>query len=202
MFRETRILPVVTIENATDAPHLVQALAAGGIHNIEITMRTDTSLEAMKAIISTHADMIVGAGTVFTPEQASAAVKAGARYIVSPGYSEKVHEACNDMSVAYLPGAVTAHEIQQAQESGLSVLKFFPAEASGGVAMLKALAPVFSDIIFCATGGVSLQNASTYLALPNIAAVGMSSITPAEALAAKDWDKITALARQAAALWQ
>lgn len=197
MFRETPVLPVVVLEDAADALPLAEALAAGGIKNIEITLRTDSALSAIEAITKARPDIIVGAGTVFTPEQARAASAAGARYIVSPGYSAKVHAECIEEKVDYLPGAVTAHEIQAAQENGLSVLKFFPAEVSGGVAMLKALAPVFPEIGFCATGGVTLQNAPSYLVLPNIVGVGMSSLTPSDALKEKDLGKITKLAFEA-----
>jgi 2-dehydro-3-deoxyphosphogluconate aldolase/(4S)-4-hydroxy-2-oxoglutarate aldolase len=188
------LLPVMTIGAPADAPPLAEALMAAGIFNLEITLRAEGALESIRAA-SRLARMTVGAGTVFTAEQARAAAEAGARYIVSPGYSAAVAAACRDLKVPYLPGAVTATEIQAAQEKGFHLLKFFPAEAGGGVPVLKALAPVFERIRFCATGGISPENAAAYLAAPNVVAVGMSALAPAAAVKAKDWAAVTEAAR-------
>jgi 2-dehydro-3-deoxyphosphogluconate aldolase/(4S)-4-hydroxy-2-oxoglutarate aldolase len=188
------VLPVVVLEEAADAAPLARALMAGGIFNLEITLRTPQALDAIRAAARVPG-LTVGAGTVFTAEQAEAAAKAGARYVVSPGWSEKVAAACAAACVPYLPGAVTASEIQAAREKGFTILKFFPAEANGGVAALKALAPVFLDMKFCATGGVTAANAASYLSAPNVLAIGLSAAAPAEMIRAKNWDGVTAAAK-------
>lgn len=196
LLRQNPYLPVVVTEtSAEDACSLAKALLAGGIKNVEITLRNEAALNSLRAIATNVEGMSVGAGTVFTAEQVEQCKDAGASYIVSPGYSETVHQACHDLDIAYIPGASTATEVQQLQEAGFTILKFFPAEACGGVKTLKALAPVFSNIQFCATGGISQDNAADYLALPNIIAVGMSGITPADAVKSRDWDAITRIAQ-------
>lgn len=191
-------LPVVVFEGrAEDAVCLAGALRDGGLRNIEFTMRTPQALPAMKAILEHEdlQDVIVGAGTVYHAQQVSDCADIGVSYIVSPGYSETVHQACLKHEIPYLPGAVTPTEIQTLQEKGFRFLKFFPAEASGGTAMLKAMSGVFQDINFCCTGGITQENAPDYLALPNVISVGMSSITPAKYLQSKDWPSITKICR-------
>jgi len=200
LLKQTPCLPVVVIDDVADAIPMAKALQAGGIKNVEITLRTAAALPAIEAILRNVPGMIVGAGTVFTAEQVAQAAKIGVSYIVSPGYSAALHEACTTHKLPYLPGAVTATEIQIAREKGLRILKFFPAEANGGVKTLKALAPVFLDMEFCATGGITFDNRAEYMALPNIIAVGMSAIVTATALQDKDWAGITANARRAATL--
>lgn len=190
MLQETPRLPVMAIPHADDAVPLAQALQKGGINNIEVTLRTADAFESIQRIRSECPTMSVGVGTVFTAEQVFKAAALGAHYIVSPGFHEDVHNACLKANIPYLPGAVTPTEIQFLQAKGFRFLKFFPAEVSGGVGMLKALAPVFKDIKFCATGGISAENVKDYLALPNIIAVGMSSLVSSDKLKAKDWDGI------------
>lgn len=187
MLKATPYLPVIAVPSAEDAVPLAQALQKGDINNIEVTLRTPDALESIKRIKAECPTMMVGVGTVFTAEQVYQAAPLGAQYIVSPGFSETVHQACLKANVPYLPGAVTPTEIQTLQEKGFRVLKFFPAEASGGAGMLKALAPVFKDMAFCATGGITAENMKDYLALPNVVAVGLSSMISADKLKAKDW---------------
>jgi 2-dehydro-3-deoxyphosphogluconate aldolase / (4S)-4-hydroxy-2-oxoglutarate aldolase len=196
MLTATPCLPVVVIDDAADALPMIKALQAGGIFNVEVTLRTPAAIAAITAISHHTPRMDVGAGTVFTAEQVKQAKDAGATYIVSPGYSAIVHAACADCKIPYLPGAVTSTEIQAAREKGFRILKFFAAEASGGVKMIKAIAPVFQDIKFCATGGITADNAKEYLSQPNVIAVGMSAIVPPLSFKTKDWAAVTAMAAQ------
>lgn len=190
------VIPVVVIEDASKAADLARALVAGGLPCIEITLRTDAALDALKAVSAVEG-AIPGVGTVVTPDQMQAAKDAGARFAVSPGHTPRLLDAAEAMGMPYLPGAATPAEMQGLMERGYRNLKFFPAEASGGTAYLKNFASVFKSIRFCPTGGVSPSNMAAYLSLPNVDVVGGSWIAPKGAVEAGDWDELTALAKDA-----
>jgi len=196
----TPVIPVLTVEGPADAVPLARALAAGGLPVIEVTLRTKSAIEAIKAIASEVPAAIVGAGTVRDQAGVDAAVKAGAKFLVSPGTSPLLAEILAKAPVPALPGCASVSEAMALSERGFRVLKFFPAEASGGVAWLKAVAAPLPDIRFCPTGGIDARNAAAYLALPNVVAVGGSWPAPKEAVKAGDFARISALARAAAAL--
>ena len=190
------VIPVVVIEDASKAADLARALVAGGLPCIEITLRTDAALDALKAVSAVEG-AIPGVGTVVTPDQMQAAKDAGARFAVSPGHTPRLLDAAEAMGMPYLPGAATPAEMQGLMERGYRNLKFFPAEASGGAAYLKNFASVFKSIRFCPTGGVSPSNMAAYLSLANVDVVGGSWIAPKGAVEAGDWDELTALAKDA-----
>jgi 2-dehydro-3-deoxyphosphogluconate aldolase/(4S)-4-hydroxy-2-oxoglutarate aldolase len=194
------VIPVIVIERLDDAVPLAQALVAGGVRVLEVTLRTPVALKAIEAMAREVPGAIVGAGTIRSAADARAARAAGAQFGVSPGYTAEVGTACRDVGLPLLPGVATASEVMAAQADGLSFLKFFPATAAGGIPMLKALAGPFPDVAFCPTGGITLQTAPDFLALPNVKVCGGSWLTPAEAVRAGDWARITRLAAQAAAL--
>ncbi len=194
------VIPVIVIERAEDAVAMAEALVAGGVRVLEVTLRTPAALAAIEAIARFVPQAVVGAGTVRSAADARAAQSAGATFAVSPGCTETVVQACRDLGLALLPGAATASEVMRAAELGFRFLKFFPAAAAGGTALLKAWASPFADIVFCPTGGIAPANAGEYLALANVKVVGGSWLTPPEALAAGDWPRITRLAREATAL--
>jgi 2-dehydro-3-deoxyphosphogluconate aldolase/(4S)-4-hydroxy-2-oxoglutarate aldolase len=199
-FGRSAVIPVVTIDDPGRAVALARALVAGGLTAIEVTLRTPGAMECIRAIASEVADMIVGAGTILESRQMDEAIAAGARFLVSPGATDRLIDAAHASGFAWLPGAGTAAEAMRLAEAGFSHQKFFPAEPSGGVAFLKALAPVLPEIRFCPTGGVEAKNASAYLALPNVFAVGGSWVTPSAAVANGDYGLIERLARDAASL--
>ncbi len=194
------VIPVVAVASAKEAVSLARALAAGGLPAIEITLRTPAALDAIRAVVAEVPEAIAGAGTILNPAQFAAAAEAGSRFIVSPGTTPSVIEAASDSDVPLLPGAASASELMRALESGYELLKFFPAEQAGGAAFLKSIAPVFPAIRFCPTGGISTKNVGDYLALPNVVCVGGSWVAPKDALSAGDFDTVTRLAREAAAL--
>lgn len=194
------VVPVLTIEDPATAVPLGRALVAGGLTALEVTLRTAAGLDCIRAMAAEIEGAAVGAGTVLDPHQFENAVKAGARFVVSPAATPRLVEAARTLPVPLLPGAATAGEAMALADHGYTVLKFFPAEAAGGVAYLKALSAPLPQIRFCPTGGVSAKNAADYLALPNVICVGGSWVAPAEALAAGDWDRVTELARAATAL--
>lgn len=194
------VMPVLIIESVEDAVPLAKALAAGGLKAIEVTLRTPCALEAIRAIAEQSPDTLVGAGTILTPEDYDAAVKAGAKFIVSPGATPALFATASKSGVPYLPGTSTASEIMTAREAGLRVVKFFPAEQSGGAPFLKAISSPIADMKFCPTGGISLKNAGDYLSLPNVVCVGGSWVAPKDMVKAGDWAGITKLAAEAAAL--
>jgi len=196
------VIPVIVLQRVEDAVPLVQALVAGGVRVLEVTLRTPVALEAIARMVREVPQAIVGAGTVRTAADARAAAAAGCRFAVSPGYTDAVGSACRSLGLPLLPGVATASEVMQAQDAGYGFLKFFPASAAGGVPMLKALAGPFPDVQFCPTGGLTPANAPEYLALPNVPVCGGSWLTPADAVAAGQWDRITELARAAAVLRQ
>ena len=196
------VVPVLTIGTVDEGVALVRALVAGGLPIIEITLRTEAALATIRRIRAELPDVLVGAGTVLTPEQAADALTAGARFIVSPGMTPRLMEAAERWPVPFLPGAATASEAMALADLGYSVLKFFPAESLGGAAALKALSAPLAHISFCPTGGIDAANAADYLSLPNVAAVGGSWVAPPKLVAKKDWAGITALAEAAASLRQ
>jgi 2-dehydro-3-deoxyphosphogluconate aldolase/(4S)-4-hydroxy-2-oxoglutarate aldolase len=196
----TPVIPVLTIERAADAVPLARALVAGGLPVIEVTLRTVAAIEAIRAVAAQVPDCVVGVGTVVRVSDIAAAVAAGAKYLVSPGTPRELAAALADAPVPVLPGCATVSEAMALSARGFKVLKFFPAEASGGIAWLKSVGAPLPDIKFCPTGGIDSRNAAAYLACPNVLAVGGSWVVPKDALAAGDFSRITELARAAAAL--
>ncbi|MFH8698548.1 bifunctional 4-hydroxy-2-oxoglutarate aldolase/2-dehydro-3-deoxy-phosphogluconate aldolase [Streptomyces chartreusis] len=194
------VVPVVVIDDPSDAVPLARALVAGGLPAIEVTLRTPAALEAIGAVADAVPDAVVGAGTVITPEQVTLAVTAGARFLVSPGWTDLLLEAMRASGVPYLPGVSTTSEVVALLERGVREMKFFPAEAAGGTAYLKSLNGPLPQARFCPTGGIGPATAPDYLALPNVGCVGGSWMLPADAVAARDWERVEALAREAAAL--
>jgi 2-dehydro-3-deoxyphosphogluconate aldolase/(4S)-4-hydroxy-2-oxoglutarate aldolase len=194
-----RIVPVVVLDDAEAARPLAAALLAGGLDLIEVTLRTPSALESIRAM-AVEGSMLVGAGTVLSVAQVDQALEAGAQFVVSPGFSDAVVRRCQERGVLCLPGAVTATEIQRALEAGLGMVKFFPAETSGGPAAIRALSGPFAQMRFVPTGGVGLQNASDYLALPAVAAVGGTWMVSPELVAAGDFDGVAKRTRDAVAL--
>lgn len=178
MFKGIRIIPVATLDDPDKAVRAAQKLAADGMPAIEVTFRTARALDCIRAIVSALPDAVVGAGTVLTPQQMDDARKAGARFLVSPGSTRELVAAARAGAQPWLPGVATPSEAMRMRNAGFDHLKFFPAEASGGVAFLKAIAPVLQDVKFCPTGGVDAKNADDYLALPNVFAVGGSWVMP------------------------
>ena len=200
VMRDAPVIPVIVLNDVAHAVPLARALVAGGIRMLEVTLRTPQALECIERIAKEVPDAIVGAGTIRSVADAQASAKAGARFGVSPGYTQAVGKACRDLGLPLLPGVATGSEIMQAQEDGFSELKFFPAMQAGGPAMLKAWQGPFGDVKFCPTGGIHAGNAAELLALGNVACVGGSWLTPNDAVAAGDWGRIEQLAREASRL--
>ena len=194
------VVPVVVIAEVSDAVPVARALVGGGLRGGEVTLRTPAALEAIRAIAEEVPEAVVGAGTVITPGQVAAAVAAGARFLVSPGWTEGLLAAMRGCGVPFLPGVSTASEVVALLEHGVREMKFFPAQAAGGTAYLRSLAGPLPQARFCPTGGIGPGNAAEYLALPNVGCVGGSWMVPADAVAAGDWARIEALARAAAGL--
>lgn len=194
------VLPVAVIRDAADAVPLARALVAGGLGTVEVTLRTPAAADAIHAIADGVPDAVVGAGTVLTPGQAEAAAAAGARFLVSPGWTPRLLDAMRASGLPFLPGVSTASEAMALLELGVSDLKFFPAQAAGGTPYLRSLAGPLPRARFCPTGGIDAERARAYLELPNVACVGGSWMLPDDAVRARDWPRITALARTAAAL--
>jgi len=197
---KTPVIPVLTIERVADAVPLARALVAGGLPVIEVTLRTKAALDAIRAIAAQVPDCIVGVGTVTRISDIEAATDAGAEYLVSPGTPPELAAALADASVPVLPGCATVSEAMALSGRGFKVLKFFPAEASGGTAWLKSVAAPLPEAKFCPTGGIDAGNVAAYLACPNVLAVGGSWVAPKDAIASPDWSRITHLARAASAL--
>ena len=195
------VIPVLTIDRVEDAQPLARALIAGGLPALEITLRTDAALEAIAAIAEVEGAM-VGVGTLLTPAQVQDAKAAGAIFGVSPGATPSLIAAALEFDLALLPGAATATEAMRLLEQGFTFQKFFPAEAAGGALALGSMAGPLPQITFCPTGGVTTENAKTYLALPNTLCVGGSWIAPKALVATGAWDEITQIARRAASLLQ
>ena len=200
VMQDAPVIPVIVLSAREQAVPMARALVAGGIRMLEVTLRTPVALACIEAIAREVPEAVVGAGTLRSAADAQAAALAGARFAVSPGYTRSVGKACHELGLALLPGVATGSEIMMAQEDGYTALKFFPALQAGGLAMLKAWSGPFNDVRFCPTGGVTPQNAAEFLALANVACVGGSWLTPADALAAGDWARVTRLASEAAAL--
>lgn len=198
VMQDAPVIPVIVLEDEAHAVPLARALVAGGIRMLEVTLRTPVALACIEAIAKEVPEAVVGAGTVRSAADAQAAALAGARFAVSPGYTRSVGKACHDLELALLPGVATGSEIMLAQEDGYTALKFFPAMQAGGLGMLKAWQGPFGDVRFCPTGGVNPENARDFLALANVACVGGSWITPPQAVAGGDWERITRLAAEAA----
>lgn len=194
------VIPVIVIERVEDAVPLARALVQGGVRVLEVTLRTKTALACIEAIAREVPEAIVGAGTLRTADDVHAAKKAGCQFGVSPGYASEIALTCRAVGLPLLPGVATASEVMQANADGFSFLKFFPATAAGGIPMLKALAGPFPDVAFCPTGGITPETAPQFLALPNVRVCGGSWLTPADAVAAGDWSRISALAKAASAL--
>lgn len=194
------VIPVLTFESPQQAVEIGGALIAGGLTTLEVTLRTPVGIEAIAALAKAFPAAVVGAGTVLDTTQARAAKAAGAKFLVSPGATERLLRDGEGFSIPWLYGAASASDVMRLRDHGHRVLKFFPAETSGGAAALKAFAPVFPDVLFCPTGGIDLAKAKTYLALPNVGAVGGSWVAPADAVAGHDTGRITALAKEAAEL--
>lgn len=193
------IVPVLVVKDAAHAQPLAEALVAGGLPALEVTLRTPAALDAISAMAKVPGG-VVGAGTLVTPEDVRAAKAAGAMFGVSPGATDALIDACEAEELPLLAGAATASEAMKLLERGYDMLKFFPAEASGGAPALKAIGAPLPQISFCPTGGVSPQNAENYLSLPNVLCAGGSWVAPADLVQAGDWSGIEALAREASTL--
>lgn len=193
------VIPVIAIDDADKAVPLAHALIAGGISVLEITLRTPEAFDAVRRITAQVPKAVVGAGNITLPRQFEEARDAGARFCVCPGLTPKLAKAAHNCGLPVLPGVMTPTEVIAAYDEGYRQLKLFPVEQAGGVAMLKALAGPFADVLFCPTGGITAAIAPSYLALPNVICVGGSWLTPKEAMKCGDWPSITALAREASA---
>ena len=200
LFAPAPVIPVLTIERADDAVPLARALVAGGLPVLEVTLRTAAALDAIAAIVRDVPLATVGAGTVTSPADIAHALDAGAQFLVSPGTPPRLAAAFADAGVPILPGCATVSEAMALADAGFRAVKFFPAEAAGGTGWLKAVAAPLPALRFCPTGGVDARNAAAYLALPNVPGVGGSWVAPRDAVAAGDFTRITALAREAGAL--
>ena len=194
------VVPVVVLDDVAHAVPLARALVAGGLPVIELTLRTPVALDALRAIATEVPEITVGAGTVLTPAHAEQAVAAGAEFLVSPGATPALLRAMGDSGVPFLPGTATVSEVMTVLEAGVTEMKFFPAEASGGAAYLKSIASPVPAARFCPTGGITAATAASYLALPNVGCVGGSWLTPRGLLEAGDWAGVSAIAAEAAAL--
>jgi len=199
MLSRAPVIPVIILDDVDAARPLAEALVAGGLPVLEVTLRTPNALRVI-AEMAKVPGAIVGSGTVRSPLQMGHSVDAGCQFMVSPGASPRLLEAADDHPIPLLPGIGTPTEAMTASEHGYSFLKFFPAEALGGVNVLKAYASPLSDITFCPTGGITMEKAKIYLSLPNVICVGGSWVMPADALEARDWKRIEALSREAASL--
>ena len=197
VMQDSPVIPVIVLTDVGQAVSMARALVAGGIRMLEVTLRTPQALACIEAIARDVPEAVVGAGTVRNAQDAQASAMAGARFIVSPGYTSALGQACRDVGLPLLPGVATGSEIMMAQADQLNELKFFPAMQAGGPAMLKAWSGPFGDVRFCPTGGVTAANAADFLALPNVVCVGGSWLTPPEALTRGNWAQVTALAFQA-----
>jgi len=190
------IIPVMVVDDLDHAVPLAEALVAGGLSVLEITLRTDIAFAALKKIADEVPDALVGVGTITAVEQVQKAIDHGAQFAVSPGYTHELGHACAVRELPFLPGVMTPADIIRAEQDGLNSLKFFPAEQAGGIKFLKALAGPFPDVVFCPTGGVSKSNYQEYLALDNVLCAGGSWVAPQELVRAKNWQSIQELAKQ------
>jgi 2-dehydro-3-deoxyphosphogluconate aldolase/(4S)-4-hydroxy-2-oxoglutarate aldolase len=194
------VIPVIVIDRVEDALPLAEALLAGGVKVLEVTLRTPAALPSIEAIARSLPEAIVGVGTVLNGDDARRASEAGARFAVSPGYTAAVGGTCKGLGLPLLPGVATSSEIMTALADGFTFLKLFPAEAVGGIPLLKSWASPFGQVSFCPTGGITLATAPNYLGLPNVRCVGGSWLTPADAIRCGDWARIAQLARESLGL--
>lgn len=195
LLRTGPVIPVIVIDALDKAVPLARALVAGGVRVLEVTLRTPLALQAVRAIADEVQGVLVGVGTITHPNEFNAALDAGAVFGVSPGLTSELAGAARASGLPLLPGVMTPSDVIAARLAGYRALKLFTAQQAGGVAMLKALAGPFGDVSFCPTGGITAATAGDYLALPNVACVGGSWLTPPDAVAASDWSSITELAR-------
>ena len=200
LFRGSLVIPVLTIEREGDAVPLARALGEGGLVVIEVALRTPAATAAIAAIARELPHIVVGAGTLQRAADVAAAVHAGARFLVSPGTTPELAASALASELPYLPGVATPSEVMMARALGICLMKFFPAEALGGIGFLRALVPVFPGVAFCPTGGIDERSAADYLALSNVPMVGGSWMAPKELIAAGDWPRIRRLAERAAAI--
>jgi len=200
LLRRAPVVPVLVIEDVASALPLARALVAGGLPLLEITLRTPAAMDVIRALAGEVEGAVVGAGTVLTPAQYRDVERAGAAFVVSPGATAPLLDAADQSPVPLLPGAATVSEMMALLERGYRCMKFFPAEPAGGLAYLRSIASPLPEARFCPTGGITVERAPAYLALPNVLAVGGSWVAPADALKSGDWERITGLAREAAAL--
>lgn len=200
VMRMAPVIPVLIVERIEHAVPLAQALCAGGLKVLEVTLRTPIALSAIEHMRKAVPDAIVGVGTLTRPEDFSAAANAGAQFGVSPGLTNELAQAASTVSFSLLPGVMTPAEVINARLHGFTALKLFPAMQAGGVGMLQALASVFGDVVFCPTGGITRDTAPQFLALKNVLCVGGSWVAPSDAIKSGDWKKIEALAKEATTL--
>ena len=196
-FQKFGVVPVVVLEDTKDAVPLAKALVEGGLPCAEVTFRTEAAEESIRLMAEQFPEMLVGAGTVLTTEQVDAAVGAGAKFIVSPGFDPKIVDYCLEKDIPVFPGCITPSEVAQAVKRGLKVVKFFPAEPAGGISMIKAMAAPYVNMKFMPTGGVNAKNLTSYLDFPKIIACGGSWMVPGDLINAGEWDKIEQLTREA-----
>ena len=199
---KVRVMPVLTVHSEAQALAVCDALAAGGILAVEITLRTQAALSAIRAVKAARPDFCVAAGTVRTPQDMEAVAAAGVDFAVSPGWSPSLSAAASALGLPFLPGVSTPSEIIQGSECGHSCFKFYPAEAVGGIPLLKALAGPFAGVEFCPTGGIGTHNYRDYLALPNVLCIGGSWMVDTKLIEAQQWDEIESLSRECMALGQ
>lgn len=199
-FEELKVVPVVVLNDVKDAAPLAKALVEGGLPCAEVTFRTEAAAESLRIMAEAYSDMLVGAGTVLTTEQVDKAVEAGAKFIVSPGFDPEIVDYCIEKNIPVFPGCVTPSEVAQAVKRGLKVVKFFPAEQAGGLAMIKAMAAPYNMLKFMPTGGINTKNLKEYLACDKILCCGGSWMVKGDLVEAGEFDKIKKLTEEARAL--
>jgi 2-dehydro-3-deoxyphosphogluconate aldolase/(4S)-4-hydroxy-2-oxoglutarate aldolase len=198
--KEGPVIPVIVINKVADAVPMAEALLEGGVKVLEVTLRSAVALEAMEQIAKHVPDAILGSGTVRNLQDAKNSLDAGCKFAVSPGYTSELGHYAKEIGLPLLPGVATGSEVMTANADGYNFLKLFPAVAVGGINLLKGFAGPFSDVMFCPTGGVKVNSAPNFLALPNVVVCGGTWLTPADAVANKDWAHITKLAKEASAI--
>ncbi|WP_137166809.1 bifunctional 4-hydroxy-2-oxoglutarate aldolase/2-dehydro-3-deoxy-phosphogluconate aldolase [Salinimonas lutimaris] len=199
IFAAGPVVPVLVINDVEKAVPLAKALMAGGIKVLEVTLRTPVALDVIKRIAQEVPDALIGAGTVTNAQQLKEVVEAGAKFAISPGMTSDLLKAGHEYDIPLIPGISSTSDLMTAKDAGYSFLKFFPAEASGGVKAIKSISGPFPDVTFCPTGGISLANYNDYLALKNVVCVGGSWVAPDDAIDSGDWERITTLAKEAVA---
>jgi len=200
IMKASPVMPVIVLHDLAHAVPLGKALVAGGIRVLEVTLRTPQALDAVRLLRAEVPDAIVGVGTVTSAEDLGLAIAAGAQFGVSPGASPKLLQAIQASGLPFLPGTMTPSDVIAAREAGFRAMKLFPAQQAGGIGMLKALGSVFSDVMFCPTGGIDAASAPGFLSLPNVGCVGGSWLAPTALVNAGDWTAVEQLARTASAL--